>query len=222
MPRYSVLQPIEKDGKLYVPKTENAPTQALTSGGNRGSMTIDVDSTGEIELAVLQAAPMVYGQLPLYQGVPDPIGAAQEREERAVFEAAQARKRDADKAKEMEEFRLFQAARAAEAAAVAAKTAAEARAAEIQASGKKSPESTIETGGTATGNPAMPPVEETKPTFRFEAAKDFQFKGEKHKKGDPLELEMDVAQDIGSDRITLLDTEKYAAYQEELKAKATS
>lgn len=74
MPKYQVLQPIEKKNVLYVPSSVVGP-QELPSGGH--GKPIPVDASGEIELTEEEARGLIYGQVPLYEGVPDPIGGAE-------------------------------------------------------------------------------------------------------------------------------------------------
>ncbi len=110
MPKYQVLQPIEKNNVMYVPKAAEAPRQ-LPSGGH--GKPIPVDASGEIELTEEEASTLVHGQVPMFQGKPDPIGGAEIREKKAK-EAAQAAaaKAAAEKA-EYEEFQAFKVAKAA-------------------------------------------------------------------------------------------------------------
>jgi hypothetical protein len=73
---------------------------------------IPVDASGEIELSEEEAGILIYGQVPLFQGQPDPIGGAEIRETKARENAeAAAAKAAADKA-EYEEFVAFRAAKA--------------------------------------------------------------------------------------------------------------
>lgn len=110
MPKYQVLQPIEKNNVMYVPTAAEAPRQ-LPSGGH--GKPIPVDASGEIELTEEEASTLVHGQVPMFQGKPDPIGGAEIREKKAK-EAAQAAaaKAAAEKA-EYEEFQAFKVAKAA-------------------------------------------------------------------------------------------------------------
>ena len=72
MAKYEVLRTIEFGGKLYTPKKSQGPKQMPS--GSDGSL-IDVDRSGVIELPDEVAAAIVQGQIPLFQGKPDPIGA---------------------------------------------------------------------------------------------------------------------------------------------------
>lgn len=112
MPKYQVLTAIEHNGTLYIPKAENSPKFAPTAGARTGSMQVPVNSSGVIELTEQQAAIMLHGQLPLCQGVPDPVGGKEFREKKAKEDAeAAAAKAAADKA-EYDEFTAFKAAKA--------------------------------------------------------------------------------------------------------------
>ncbi len=109
MPKYQVLQPIEKSNVLYVPK--GAATAKVQPSACHGKL-IPVDGSGEIELNEEEASILITGQVPLFQGKPDPIGGAEIRENKAKEEAeAAAAKAAADKA-EYEEFVAFRAAKA--------------------------------------------------------------------------------------------------------------
>lgn len=115
MPKYQVLQPIEKNNVMYVPKAADLPAQAgapkqLPSGGH--GKPIPVDATGEIELTEEEASILVHGQVPMFQGKPDPIGGPEIREKKAKEEAQAAAKAAAEKA-EYEEFQAFKVAKAA-------------------------------------------------------------------------------------------------------------
>jgi hypothetical protein len=109
MPKYKVLSPIEKNGTLYVPEGADFP-KTWASGGH--GKLIPVDRGGAVELTEDEAAVMVYGQVPLYQGKPDSIDGAEFRAKQArEREAAEAAKAAAEKA-EYEEFQAFRAAKA--------------------------------------------------------------------------------------------------------------
>jgi hypothetical protein len=112
MPQYQVLQEIEHNGTIYIPKRTNPP-KTLPGAGHPGMRP--VEASGKIELTEAEAAPMTQGQLPLYNGVPDPIGAAEFREKKARKDAADADARAADEKAEYEEFLAFKAAKAAKA-----------------------------------------------------------------------------------------------------------
>ena len=110
MPKYQVLQPIEKNNVIYVAKS--AAVAKLLPSACHGKL-IPVDASGEIELTEEEASILVYGQVPLFQGTPDPIGGAEVRERKAKDEAdAAAAKAAAEKA-EYEEFVAFRAVKAA-------------------------------------------------------------------------------------------------------------
>ena len=108
MPKYQVLQPIEKNNVAYVPKG-GAAKQAPSAC--HGKM-IPVDATGEIELTEAEAAVLVHGQVPLHQGMPDPVGGAKAREKKAREEAEKAAAQAAAEKAEYEEFAAFRAAKA--------------------------------------------------------------------------------------------------------------
>lgn len=110
MPKYQVLQPIEKKNVLYVPSTVIGPKE-LPSGGH--GKPIPVDASGEIELTEEEAGSLVYGQVPLFEGKPDPIGGAEIREKRSKEEAEAAAAKAAAEKAEYEEFVAFRAAKAA-------------------------------------------------------------------------------------------------------------
>ncbi len=110
MPKYQVLQPIEKNNVMYVAK--GAAVAKLFPSACHGKL-IPVDSAGEIELTEEEAGILIYGQVPLFQGKPDPVGGDEVREKRAKEDAdAAAAKAAAEKA-EYEEFVAFRAAKAA-------------------------------------------------------------------------------------------------------------
>jgi hypothetical protein len=110
MPKYQVLQPIEKNNVIYVAK--GAAGAKLLPSACHGKL-IPVDASGEIELSEEEASILIHGQVPLFQGKPDPIDGAQAREKKAQEEAeASAAKAAAAKA-EYEEFVAFRAAKAA-------------------------------------------------------------------------------------------------------------
>ena len=110
MPKYEVLTPIEHDGTLYLPAQKDAP-KTLPGAGHPGLRP--VDASGQIELAEEQAAPMIYGQVPLFQGKPDPIGGAQYRAKKDQDEAEQSAAKAAAEKAEYDEFVAFKAAKAA-------------------------------------------------------------------------------------------------------------
>jgi len=110
MPKYQVLQPIEKSNVIYVAR--GASPMKLWPSACHGKL-IPVDASGEIELSEEEASALTLGQVPLFQGKPDPIGGAEAREKKAKEDAdAAAAKAAAEKA-EYEEFVAFRAAKAA-------------------------------------------------------------------------------------------------------------
>jgi hypothetical protein len=101
---------MEKNNVMYVAKGL-APAKLLPSACH--GKLIPVDASGEIELTEEEAGVLIYGQVPLILGKPDPIGGAEAREKKAREEAEKAAaKAAADKA-EYEEFVAFRAAKAA-------------------------------------------------------------------------------------------------------------
>jgi hypothetical protein len=108
MPKYQVLTPIEKKNVLYVPKTAGAPKQ-LPSGGH--GKPIPVDASGGIELTEEEAANLIHGQVPMFEGKPDPIGGAEIREKKTKEEARAAAAKAAAEKAEYEEFQAFKAAK---------------------------------------------------------------------------------------------------------------
>jgi hypothetical protein len=70
----------------------------------------------------------------------------------------------------------------------------------------------------AEAEPEAPPEEG--PKFRFKASRNFQFKGEQYKKDQELVLDLAAAQEIGSERIELVDQEAYKAYMESQNPKS--
>jgi len=110
MPKYQVLQPIEKNNVMFIAKGVDAAK--LLPSACHGKL-IPVDASGEIELTEEEASILIYGQVPLFQGKPDPNGGAEARETKARVDAdAAAAKAAAEKA-EYEEFVAFRAAKAA-------------------------------------------------------------------------------------------------------------
>lgn len=55
-------------------------------------------------------------------------------------------------------------------------------------------------------------------TFQFRATKDFKFKKQEYKKNQVLNIDLAVAQEIGSERIEMVDPEVYRKYMEEQQA----
>ena len=108
MPKYQVLQPIEKNNVLYVSK--GAAGAKLLPSACHGKL-IPVNASGEIELSEEEASVLLYGQVPLFQGKPDPIGGAEAREKRAQEEAEAAAAKAAAEKAEYEEFVAFKAAK---------------------------------------------------------------------------------------------------------------
>jgi len=110
MPKYLVLQPIEKNNAIYVAK--GAAVGKVVPSACHGKL-IPVDATGEIELTEEEAGALIYGQVPLFDDKPDPIGGAEMRETKGVEEAAAAAAKAAAERAEYEEFVAFRAAKAA-------------------------------------------------------------------------------------------------------------
>ena len=109
MPKYQVLQPIEKNNVMYV--ALGAVTAKLLPSACHGKL-IPVNASGEIELTEEEASILVYGQVPLFQGKPDPVGGAETREKKAQEEAEKAAAKAAAEKAEYEEFVAFRAAKA--------------------------------------------------------------------------------------------------------------
>jgi len=109
MPKYQVLQSIEKNNVMYVAK--GAAAAKLLPSACHGKL-IPVDASGEIELTDEGASILIYGQVPLFQGKPDPIGGAEAREKKAQEDAAAAAVKAAAEKAEYEEFVAFRAAKA--------------------------------------------------------------------------------------------------------------
>jgi hypothetical protein len=110
MPKYQVLQPIEKNNVMYVPKGTETPKLRPSAGHGK---LIPVDASGEIELSDDEASLLVHGQVPMFQGKPDPIGGTEIREKRAKEESEAAAAKAAAEKAEYEEFVAFKAAKAA-------------------------------------------------------------------------------------------------------------
>jgi len=110
MPKYQVLQPIEKNNVVFVAK--GATAAKLSPSACHGKL-IPVDVSGEIELSEEEAGGLVHGQVPLYQGKPDPIGGAEAREKKSKEDAEAAAAKAAAEKAEYEEFVAFRAAKAA-------------------------------------------------------------------------------------------------------------
>ncbi len=72
---------------MYVPK--GAASAKLSTSACHGKL-IPVDASGEIELSEEEASILIYGQVPLCQGKPDPIGGAEAREQKAKEDAEKA------------------------------------------------------------------------------------------------------------------------------------
>jgi hypothetical protein len=111
MPKYQVLQQIEKTNVMYVPKDSVAAGKLLPSACH--GKLIPVDASGEIELSEEEAGGLIYGQVPLFQGKPDPIGGAEVREQKAKEDAEKAAAKAAAEKAEYEEFVAFRAAKTA-------------------------------------------------------------------------------------------------------------
>jgi hypothetical protein len=110
MPKYQVLQPIERDNVMYLAK--GASTAKAVPSACHGKL-IPVDASGEIELTEEEAGVLVHGQVPLFQGKPDPLDGAQAREKQAREEAEATAARAAAERAEYEEFVAFRTAKAA-------------------------------------------------------------------------------------------------------------
>jgi hypothetical protein len=110
MPKYQVLQQIEKNNVMYVAK--GAAAGKLLPSACHGKL-IPVDASGEVELTEEEAGILIYGQVPLFQGKPDPIGGAEVREKKAKEDAEKAAAKAAAEKAEYEEFVAFRAAKAA-------------------------------------------------------------------------------------------------------------
>jgi hypothetical protein len=110
MPKYQVLQPIEKNNVVYVPK--GTAVSKLSPSACHGKL-IPVDATGEVDLSEEEASILIYGQVPLFQGKPDPMGGAEIREKKAKDDAEIAAAKAAAEKAEYEEFVAFKAAKAA-------------------------------------------------------------------------------------------------------------
>jgi hypothetical protein len=109
MPKYEVLQAIEKNNVVFVPR--GAGTTKLVASACHGKL-IPVDASGEIELTEEEANVLVHGQVPLFQNKPDPIGGAKARAKKAREDAEAAAVKAAAEKAEYEEFVAFRAAKA--------------------------------------------------------------------------------------------------------------
>ena len=110
MPKYQVLQQIEKNNVMYAAK--GSSTAKLLPSACHGKL-IPVDAAGEIELSEEEAGILIYGQVPLFQGKPDPIGGGEVRDQKAKEDAEKAASKAAAEKAEYEEFVAFRAAKAA-------------------------------------------------------------------------------------------------------------
>jgi hypothetical protein len=110
MPKYLVLQPIEKDNVIYVAR--GAEVAKSLPSACHGKL-IPVDASGEIELTEDEAGALTCGQVPLFQGKPDPIGGMDGREKKARDDAEAAAVKAAAEKAEYEEFVAFRAVKAA-------------------------------------------------------------------------------------------------------------
>ena len=63
------------------------------------------------------------------------------------------------------------------------------------------------------GTPEQPPK-----TFQFRALKDFKFNKQQYKKDQVLEIDLGMAQQIGSETITMVDPEAYRKHMKEQQA----
>ena len=109
MSKYQVLQPIEKNSVMYI--ATGAAAAKLVPSACHGKL-IPVDASGGIELTEDEASILIYGQVPLFQGRPDPIGGAEAREKKAKEDADRAAAKAAAEKAEYEEFVAFRAAKA--------------------------------------------------------------------------------------------------------------
>jgi len=109
MPKYLVLQPIEKNNVLFVAKGAAAAKSAPSACHGK---LIPVDSSGEIDLTEEEASVLIYGQVPMFQGKPDPIGGTEIREKKSREESEAAAAQAAAEKAEYEEFVAFKAAKA--------------------------------------------------------------------------------------------------------------
>lgn len=110
MPKYQVLQPIEKNNVVFLP--QGAGGAKMLPSASHGKL-IPVDVSGEIELTEEEAGVLTSGQVPLFQGKPDPVGGAEAREQRAKADAEAAAAKAAAEKAEYEEFVAFRAAKSA-------------------------------------------------------------------------------------------------------------
>jgi hypothetical protein len=60
MPKFKVLRPIERDGKLYLPDGNRVPEKAKSACNGQEAA---IDASGIIELSNAQAAEMMMGQI---------------------------------------------------------------------------------------------------------------------------------------------------------------
>ena len=95
---------------LYVAAAPDAPKQRPSAAHGK---LIPVDASGEIELTEEEADGLVHGQVPLFQGKPDPIGGAEMREKKTREEAAAKAAEEARAKAEYDEFLAFKTAKAA-------------------------------------------------------------------------------------------------------------
>jgi hypothetical protein len=118
MPKYQVLHPIEKSNVLYLPKAADRPAQEevprQAPSACHGKL-IPVDASGAIDLTEAEASILTHGQVPLFQGKPDPIGGQEIREKKAQIEMEAAAAKAAAEKAEYAEFVAFKAAKAAKA-----------------------------------------------------------------------------------------------------------
>ncbi len=66
--------------------------------------------------------------------------------------------------------------------------------------------------------PAARKPEQPPKTFQFRALKAFKFEKQQYKKDQVMDLDLVVAQQIGSETITMVDPEAYRTYMEEQQA----
>jgi len=108
MAKYLVLRPIEHgvggESKLYLPKGLAGPEKPFS--GSKGE-PIAVDRSGIIELSDEAAGKLQQGQIPLYLGKPDPIGAPEARAKLAAKNQAEQDAAVKAEQEELEEFRAW-------------------------------------------------------------------------------------------------------------------
>ena len=109
MSKFQVLQAIEKNNVMYVPSAAHGPKQVPSACHGK---LIPADASGEIDLTEEEAVILVHGQVPMFQGKPDPIGGSAIRERKVKEEAEAAAAKAAAEKAEYEDFQAFKAAKA--------------------------------------------------------------------------------------------------------------